>query len=147
MITIAEDGKCLLSFAERDVKEQALDIMAEKYNLTLNSEEKEKFMAMESLGVPMRQLKQFLALSPDQQMDKANHFGIAVDTTVNISNELFHWISTVRKVNYKLHEEQLKILIKADGNTKFPSVDKVIETLRNQKANKFSFVTSLKSES
>ncbi|QIH34768.1 biopolymer transporter ExbD [Sphingobacterium puteale] len=146
MITVSNDGKCLLSFAERDVKQQTLDIMIEKYNIRLTPEEKEKFLALETLGVPIRQLKQFLSLSTDKYLDKSFNPGIAVDTTTNMSNELFNWISTARKVNYGLHDNQLKILIKADGNVKFPAVSQVIETLRNQKANKFSFITSLKSE-
>ncbi|MBL1410050.1 ExbD/TolR family protein [Sphingobacterium faecale] len=146
MITISNDGKCLLSIAEKDVKEKTLEKIANKYSIALTPEEKEKFMALETLGVPLRQLKQFLSLPSDKLMDKAYNPGIAVDTTTNLSNELFNWISAARTINYQLHEKQLQILIKADANVKFPAVGQVIETLRNQKANKFSFITSMKSE-
>ncbi|MCW2259521.1 MULTISPECIES: ExbD/TolR family protein [Sphingobacterium] len=144
MITINKEGTCLLSIAERDVKEKTLEVMANKYNVAFSPEEKEKFVVMGTVGVPVRQLKQFLALSPEKHMDKTYHTGILVDSTTNLSNELYNWISSVRTVHYQLHEQQLKILIKADASTKFPEVNKVIETLRDQKVNKFSFITDLK---
>jgi hypothetical protein len=40
--------------------------------------------------------------------------------------------------------ELLTVAIKADADEKFPSLNLIIETLRNQKQNKFSFVTGLK---
>ena len=42
--------------------------------------------------------------------------------------------------------ELLTVAIKSDANEKFPSLNLIIETLRNQKQNKFSFVTGLKAD-
>jgi len=42
--------------------------------------------------------------------------------------------------------ELLTVAIKSDADEKFPSLNLIIETLRNQKQNKFSFVTGLKAD-
>ncbi|KAF5308753.1 hypothetical protein FQR65_LT17976 [Abscondita terminalis] len=78
-----------------------------------------------------------------------------VIVTENTTNELYHWVQSARLATAEITKEKeseknfvdpgpMKIAIKADANEKYPSINLVIETLRNQKQNKFSFVTGLK---
>ncbi|UZJ65319.1 hypothetical protein OKW96_03640 [Sphingobacterium sp. KU25419] len=105
----------------------------------------------------MKAIKQVLAMEPSKRLEPGVQNGIPVDSTEALSNELYQWVQTARLAAAELNKEKesnkdfvdpgpLKIAIKADGAEKYPSINAVIETLRNQKQNKFSFITGLRAE-
>ncbi|MNT68331.1 hypothetical protein D3C72_2065580 [compost metagenome] len=71
---------------------------------------------------------------------------------------MYYWVQNARLAAEEVNKEKeasdknfvhpgpLKMAIKADANEKYPSVNLVIETLRNQKQNKFSFITGMRAE-
>jgi len=126
------------------------------YGIEFTPEEQAQFQGMEDFGVSIRNMKELLAMDPGARA--AVQRGIPVDSTTNLSNELSSWVKQARLASAKILQnraiadgkdpddiELLTVAIKADADEKFPSLNLIIETLRNQKQNKFSFVTGLKS--
>ena len=70
--------------------------------------------------------------------------GIPVDTTNN--NELYDWVHSARLANKYLHNKELRVGIKGDGQEQYPTVQKVIATLQKQKVDRFNLITALKSK-
>lgn len=129
--------------------------MSAKYNIQFSQEDYQKFELAEDFGVPIKNLRQLLTLDVSQRVQPGVQTGIPVDSTENTTNELYHWVQSARLATAEITKEKesekdfvdpgpMKIAIKADANEKYPSINLVIETLRNQKQNKFSFVTGLK---
>ena len=158
IITVGDEGKIFFSMSDPNVRVQALQQMANIYGVEFSPEEYGKFKNLEDFGVNLKTMKKLLA--EDQSARTADRqSGIPVDSTQNLSNELFSWVKQARIASAKILKDKaiedgkdpddielLTVAIKSDANEKFPSLNLIIETLRNQKQNKFSFVTGLKAD-
>jgi len=114
-----------------------LDNMAERYSLSFTPEEKRAFVIMASVGVPIGNLKQFLAMTPEERKN-VNQSGIPVDS---VNNELAEWVLQARLAN-----PQVRIAIKGDRDAEYPVVKKVINTLIDRKVNRFNLITNMETE-
>jgi biopolymer transport protein ExbD len=139
-LTVAQ-GKVFFNVQGADVRVEALKLMGEKNGINFTPQEQQQFAGIESFGVRIGTLKQFLALSNDQKAAYQQP-GIQVDT--NATNELADWVTSARKANLGLHGLDLQIAIKGDSKEEYPTIKKVISTLQKQQINKFSLITSLK---
>lgn len=136
-------GKVLFGIEGTDVRKALLEEMGKKYNMTFSPTEMQRFSSIPIFGVPMGQLKSYIAMTEDQR--KAfNQPGIPVDTTSN--NELNNWIYEARIVTKNLKNQELRFTIKGDAREEYPIVQKIIDVLQRQAINKFSLITSLKSQ-
>lgn len=156
IITVGDGGKIFYTIKDPAVRIQTLQNMSAKYGINFSQEEYDKFRLTEDFGVPISNLRQLLSLDPSERGVEIQK-GIPVDSTENNSNELYHWVQQSRLATVSVARERendrnyvdkgpMKIAIKADANEKFPVINLIIETLRSQKQNKFSFVTGLRAE-
>jgi biopolymer transport protein ExbD len=139
-ILIAQ-GKVFFNVEGPEVRKKTLELMGQKYNISFSPDEMNTFSGVETFGVPMNQLKQFLDM-PSKDRGTVTQPGVPVDTTAN--NQLFDWVHSARLANKYLHDKELKIGIKGDSEEEYPVVDEVITTLQKQQVNRFNLITSLK---
>lgn len=133
------DKKNVASLGGKDARMGLINDMDEFKKLGLTAEEKEKFAKGASIGVPLGQLKQYLAAEPAQEKEfDKGAAGIPVDTALSPQNELADWIQVARNNN-----PFLRICIKADGSTTYPGIHKVIATLGAMKIFQFNLITNL----
>ena len=140
LLTVGQ-GKVFYTVDGADIRKRTLLQMGEKYKLQFTPEEQVKFANTNIFGVPISQLKGFLALEPAQRK-ALKQPGIPADTTGN--NELADWIRESRKVAAALHNKALRISIKGDNKEEYPTIQKLIAILGKQKVSKFSLITSLR---
>ena len=115
-------------------RRKILDAMAEQYEIEFNNQEKDLFERYPSpIGVPIQQLKDFL--NADASARKGMETGIPL---VSTDNQLAMWILFSRQEN-----PNVRATIKADSNTEFPAIKKVLEILQDNRVNRFNLVTSL----
>lgn len=128
------DGRFYFTPVENGTERiKLLENMERKYGTKFSDEEKVAFTNVKSIGVPMNQLKGFLALSPDDQKAfKAP--GIPMDST---SKQLVDWVEQSLAVN-----GQYQLAVKGDMNTKYPRVKSLFEGLRDIKFYKFMLITN-----
>jgi biopolymer transport protein ExbD len=93
--------------------------------------------------VPIAQLQQYIALDEEKRKTYPQP-GIPVDTTEN--NELTNWIYEARIVTRNLKNQELRFAIKGDAREEYPAYKKVVDVLQKQAINKFSLITSLKTQ-
>lgn len=133
-------GKVFLEIIGQDVKRTTLQRMANNYGQTFTPEEIKKFEVIGAFGVPMGNMKKFLAMGANDREKSGIQSGIPMDSTTN--NELFNWIKEARYATSELHGIDMRLSIKGDAATEYPVVRKVIDLLQKQKINKFSLITS-----
>jgi len=154
IISVGNGGKVFFTIKNTHVREATLRGMAAKYEMAFSEQDYEEFRMLEEFGVPMKNLRQLLALSNEKREERIQP-GIPVDSTENNSNELYHWVQQARMATLKYNRDHdddknfvdpgmMKVAIKADANERYPTINMIIETLRNQKQNKFSFITGLR---
>jgi biopolymer transport protein ExbD len=144
-LTIGQD-KVFFGVPGQPIRVRTLELMAEKYNMQFNDEEKLRFSLIESFGVPMGNLKQIIMLKGDERNKEGLQPGIPVDSVGVNPSELHNWIYSARVATKELHNVEMRVSIKGDSKEEYPSVKQVIGILQSQNVNKFSLITSLRAD-
>jgi len=129
------DGKFYFTPVDNGTERMALlDKMGEKYGMKFTDAEKATFTKVQSVGVPMNQLKGYLNLSDDDRKAFKSQTGIPLDST---NTQLIDWVEQSLAVN-----PDYKLAIKGDVETKYPKVKALFEGLRDIDFLKFWLITS-----
>ncbi|MDR0872566.1 MAG: biopolymer transporter ExbD [Prevotellaceae bacterium] len=147
-ILVAPNGKVFLSMDKQDDRVAILERVGAQYGISFTNEELKKFKLINSFGVPIKNMKQYLALETPKQDELINEglkknsrgIGIPVDTTETSTNELRTWIREARL----LKRDDLALAIKADAKTPYPDIKLVMSTLQGIDENRYNLITSLK---
>lgn len=155
-ITVAQ-GEAYFGTVGLEVRQRMLEKMGSRYGVEFSEDEKQRFSLIESFGVPMNQLKGFIALSGGDRMTPGLQKGIPYDS---INNQLSDWIQSAREANAEMIKERvdsgeevpveerrdLNIAIKGDANQDYPTIKRVIDILQQKGKNNFFLVTGLRGE-
>lgn len=137
-VTISKDNKVFLNM-DPAIKMDVLDELAKERNISFSAQDKKNFERSDFVGVPLNQLKQFIALTPEQVKSEAPNLpGIPVDST---NNELASWISAA--INARMGEK-LNFLIKGDDRAKYPTFKAVVDAFKANDQYKYNLVTNSK---
>ena len=110
--------------------------LGESYQIEFTDQELKKFSLCNSFGVPIQGMKQFLALSSEEQDKVIMNYGIPCDST---NNQFKSWMQFAREVN-----KDLVIAIKADQKTPYPLIKDIMATLQDLRENRYNLITSLR---
>jgi len=133
-------GKVFYEVAGKDVKMATLDKMAAQYKISFTPQERERFGVIQSFGVPIQSLKQYIGLRDEEARTKSGlSTGIPADST---NNQLSDWILNSRQAVAELHSQPMRISVRGDANEEYPVIKKIVDILQKQKINKFSLITS-----
>jgi biopolymer transport protein ExbD len=141
-LTIGQ-GKVFFGVKGQQIRINMLDRIAKRYNLQFTDQEKIRFSVVEEFGVPVANLKSFIAQTSDERTKPGAQTGIPADSADNQLNE---WILAARYATKELNSTDLRLSIKGDSKEEYPTIKKVIDILHKQKINKFSLITSLRKE-
>lgn len=138
-IMVAKDGKVYFNMDGQYNRAALLVKMGEIYNVQFDKVEQHSFAVMgASVGVPLGNMKQFLDMTPEDRK-LVQQAGIPIDS---LHNELAEWILQARLTN-----RRLRIAIKGDRDSDFPTIKKVIKTLIDKKVNRFNLITNMEKPS
>ncbi|MDJ1470059.1 ExbD/TolR family protein [Xanthocytophaga flava] len=140
VISIDKDGQVFLKVDSEKTRLAMLDKMAGRYQVSFSEGEKNQFRLTEMFGAPIANLKNVLHAKGRERA--ALQKGIPTDS---LDNQLDNWVSYARLAQVETFgtEQQLRIVIKADKDTKYEVIQKVIDTLMKQNLNKFNLITNL----
>ena len=141
-LTVGE-GKVFFGVAGPEIRKNTLERVAKRYNVQFTEEEKYRFSLVESFGVPVASLKQFLKLDNTARNAPGVQPGIPTDSVGQSASELNEWILAARYATKEVDNKDLRFSIKGDSQEEYPAVKKVIDILQRQNVNKFSLITSM----
>ena len=129
-------GKVFLSLDNQEDRVAVLQKVGEEYDITFTPEEINKFRVLNSFGVPIQGMKQYLAMTEEQQDKILPTLGIPCDST---DNQFKSWIKEAR-----IQNRDLRIAIKADQTTPYPMIKGLMASLQDLRENRYNLITSLK---
>ena len=135
-ILVDPQGKVFMTLVKQEDRVEVLKKVGEEYGITFTPEEINKFRLANSFGVPISQMKAFLALSEDEQDATLKELGIPTDST---DNQFKVWVKSAREQN-----RNLRIAIKADQTTPYPEIKTIMTSLQDIRENRYNLITSLK---
>ncbi len=137
-VTISTKGNVLINVAGEERRRALLKSMAAKYKVSLTQDEYEKFGKMGMFGVPMENMKDYLATTSATERQNFPKLGIPTDS---LNNQFRDWMY-VTLLKYGAEKVRPTITIKADNGTEYKYIQRVIDGLRDNKANTYSLITN-----
>jgi len=138
ILTIGGKGQVYFETLGPDIMSATLEKMSAQYNIPFTPQEIKRFSLIGSFGVPIQNLKTYIALDGAKRKSSGLGTGIPADST---NNQLADWLLNSRKAVAELHSTAVRVSIKGDERQDYTSIKKVIDILQKQKINKFSLVT------
>jgi biopolymer transport protein ExbD len=136
MVSVDKDGRAFVSVDNPEFRQVLIQNLNTTRNLGLTPAEMKAFINAPSVGVPFNQLKNLLAMDPEQAK-KVKQPGVpCADST---GGELYFW---VRDALSAYSGRKLNLLIKADNDTKYPDFKNILNAFKKNDQNKFLLVTS-----
>lgn len=138
LITISKDGRVFFGLDDENQRAKLIENISQQYNLGFTHDEVMSYAMSAGVGMPINKLKEFLQLDPEQQKEYQQE-GIPVDST---NQELSQWLDYT--VNINNNNPKLQFVIKADDNTEFEVINKVLTILKAGRHHKIHLITSMK---
>ncbi len=149
-ILISKEGKIYLDMAGQHTRLSLIEDIDKRFQMGMTEEERIKFANAGSFGVPRSRLKQWLDL-PVTERGTFPTDGIPIDTSDVNKSELADWIHNARLAQFRMKQEgkvkdEYVMVVKADKDTPYPAVQKVINTLVDINVNKFNLITNTEAD-
>ena len=157
-ITIDPEGRVLVATDKTVTMEKALDQMLRERETTLTPEQKKAFLAETQIGVPVKNLPQFLDMSHEDKAKVLKSAGIPTDSldvredkmsefqlwVKAMKNGYKEWYNDLEDVDKSGVANKLEICIKADKQTPYSAVKMVIAELQDINESRYKLVTQYK---
>ncbi|MDR3651920.1 MAG: biopolymer transporter ExbD [Paludibacter sp.] len=137
-ILIDPKGKVFMSMDKQGDMVETLTKVGADYGVTFTPAELQKFKLLPTFGVPIKDMKAFLALKSEQQDKVLANYGIPTDS---IDNQFKVWIKDAFVAN-----SELRIAIKADQKTPYKVIKSIMTSLQDLRQNRYNLITALKNE-
>lgn len=132
-IVIDSSGRVFFGVDNPNDREETLAKIEERYKIKFTDEEKATFKLEPLVGVPVNELKPWLAA--EAAGEKYPQPGIPCDSS---KNELKDWVLFARQSNLKLD-----VFVKGDSDSKYPVLEEIMNSLKLQKVHRYKFITEL----
>ena len=136
-ITVDKTGRIFFSADGKFDKERIIDLISQRQKWDVDPAQREAFSLLSSFGVPMENIPEFLALTPN----KRQHYHQAGIPCDSAKNELSEWIVMARIAN-----PRYRVAIKGDQDTPYRVVKHIVNTLLENNVLRFNMITELEKE-
>ena len=140
-IVVDKAGKVFMSMDNQNDLLSLIQGMNETSSIGLTNQEMMKFQADPMWGVPLNSLKGYLGLPKEKMTEVITgaEAGVPLDSIDGGKSEFQLWVTEALNVN-----EDIKIAIKADADTPYANVKKLMSELQDMNQNRYYLITSLK---
>jgi len=134
-VLVDKTGQVFFGIDGQEKRIELLQKMGDAYSIQFDDRELKEFSLISRFGVPIEQMKAFLALKPADRDLRENAVGIPCDS---LNNQFKNWVRFARIVN-----PHIRIAIKADQTTAYPVIKNVMNTMQDLDENRYNLITSL----
>lgn len=151
LVTVDTGGRVFFSLEGKEVRKAMLQAMGDKYKVKFSDAEINRFLILPQFGVPMSQLPEYIRGGEKERaaIDKSS-IGIPMDS---VNNQLGDWIAfgwnekqIFQQTNNIPKENWCRIAIKADGQTNYKAIKRVMDVFQDRNLNSFNLITDLEKE-
>ena len=139
-ILVDSIGNIYMGMDNENHAQAALLSMAGQFGVSIDPLQRTAFLEDGMWGMPMDKLEAYLKLDPDSRnVAIKQQGGIPLDSIDGDKSEFQMWVTEARNAN-----EDIKVAIKADQNTPYRVIKKIMGELRDMNENRYYLSTSYK---
>ena len=141
-ILVDKQGKIFLNMDKPGDMQTILESMCDQYGITITAKQIETARKSNGIGVSMNDIQELLSQSEAKVNDYQKDKGIPTDSIDGKMSEFQLWVKAVR--DNLADGSDTKIAIKADENTPYKVVKKLMSELQDMNENRYFLITSYK---
>ncbi len=140
-IIVDKEGKVFMSMDNQNDVMTVIQDMNDKFNLNLTNQQLKKFQTDPMWGISLSKLGTYLNLPTDKMTEAitSKEAGVPTDSIDKGKSEFQEWVTSVVD-----NTEDVKIAIKADSDTPYAKIKRVMSELQDMDQNRYYLITSLK---
>lgn len=143
-ILVDKQGKIFLGLDKPGYMQEMLDNFCSKVtSLELVPLQKKNFIALASFGAPASKMSDVLKHEQADINNLQKEMGIPTDSISGGMSEFQIWVDAARSSSFG---DDMKIAIKADSDTPYKVVKKMMSEMQDMNENRYYLITSLKKE-
>ena len=139
-ILIDKRGKVFLGMDRPSSQRTLVEATAGQYQVSLNAVQLETAQGTTNMGVPMEELSKLLSMEPADINPYQAEKGIPTDSVEGGASEFQNWVMCARD-NFG---QDMKISIKADSDTPYKVMKKVMTEMQDISEDRYYLITTLK---
>jgi biopolymer transport protein ExbD len=154
-ITADEKGRVFFGVRSQKTRKEMVRLIESETSVQLSDTLEKQFELAGDLAVGIYNLPKYLSMEPAKRREmvsKGQFPGVPVDTANNNEkNMLFKYVKYARQGHYAWTSRQgkegksIRIMVKADQKTPYPTIQKIIHTLKSQGINRINVITAQES--
>ncbi len=137
-ILVTPEGRIYCGTENKNNMQAMLDVMTDKFGVTLNANQIKHFREDAMVGAPMAQLGNYLNLEPEKMAEEIQKLGLPLDSIKGGKSEFQEWVTAAREAN-----PDIKLAIKCDSKTPYAAIKKLMSELQDMNENRFQLITNL----
>lgn len=140
-ILVDKEGKVFMNMDNQfQLGDVAMDV-TDKFGRTLTKTQLANFKSDPMFGAPISVIQDFLNLEEGARREQLKELGIPLDSIDGGKSEFQEWVKSARGVN-----SDIKVAIKADRETPYKIIKRVMNELQDIDENRYYLITSLKTQ-
>jgi biopolymer transport protein ExbD len=140
-ILVDKEGKVFMNMDNQfQLGDVAMDV-TDKFGKTLTKTQLANFKSDPMFGAPISVIQDFLNLEEGARREQLKELGIPLDSIDGGKSEFQEWVKSARGVN-----SDIKVAIKADKDTPYKIIKRVMNELQDIDENRYYLITSLKTQ-
>ena len=140
-ILVDKEGKVFMNMDNQfQLGDVAMDV-TDKFGKTLTKTQLANFKSDPMFGAPISVIQEFLNLEESARREQLKELGIPLDSIDGGKSEFQEWVKSARGVN-----SDIKVAIKADRDTPYKIIKRVMSELQDIDENRYYLITSLKTQ-
>lgn len=142
-IIVDKDGKVFMGLDKPKYMQDALDNFLNNYpSIQLAAMQQKNFVALASFGIPADELSNVLKHEASDINNLQKDMGVPTDSINGGKSQFQLWVDAASEAC----GSEMKIAIKADADTPYKVVKKVMSELQDMSENRYYLITNLKKE-
>ena len=138
-ILVDKEGKVFMSMDNQFNVAEVCAGVTDKFGITLNAKQTDAFKTDPMWGASIDKIEAYLSLSESDRQKALKELGIPLDSIDGGLSEFQMWVKEARSVN-----GDIKIALKADSDTPYKTIKRVMNELQDIEENRYYLITQLK---
>lgn len=140
-ILVDKEGKVFMNMDNQIQLGDVVLAVTDQFGIGLTGTQLANFKSDPMFGTPMSSLEKFLNMEESQRRESLKEMGIPLDSIDGGKSEFQMWVKEARNVN-----SDIKVAIKADKDTPYKTIKRVMNELQDINENRYFLITSLKTQ-
>jgi biopolymer transport protein ExbD len=137
-ILVSDNGNIYVGSENKNTMQEMMETVTDKFGISLNGAQLKNFREDAMIGAPMAVFTDYYSLDKEKMSEEIQKLSIPLDSLNGGKSEFQEWVAAAREAN-----PDIRLAIKADGNTSYAVIKKMMSELQDMNENRYQLITNL----